>query len=117
MPIRDTLLSHLKKDQVQIFLSVGSLLALIFNFWLATKLYPLVETDLKISGRIDAVESRVLAAETELNSNNEVAKVLIERFYKLEENVSGLEGIVMEIRQDVKDMTRDVDAIKGALLR
>jgi hypothetical protein len=64
----------LKKHGFAVFLNVLGLAGLMANLYLASKLYPLADTDKRLEYRIDAVQAQVAANEQLTNTQFEYIK-------------------------------------------
>lgn len=82
----DSIGAFIRGNAFALSLQVISVVVLLANLWLATKLAPLAQNIDTVASRVDAVE--------EYNTEN---KPLVERFIKLETNYTTLTGSITRI--------------------
>lgn len=85
-----TIRDFIQKNGMQLTLQAIGVVVLILNLWLTSKLAPLAEGLRELGGR-------VFALETKRSADDGDTKVLLERFYKLEEKVSNIDRTTTRI--------------------
>lgn len=94
-----TFRDFVRQNGMQLSLQAIGVLVLILNLWLTSKLAPLAEGIRELGGR-------VLALETKRSTDDGETKILLERFYKLEEKVSNIDKTTTRIESKL-DAHRD----------
>lgn len=88
-----SLKEYLQNNSLPIVLQMVALLVLILNLWLASRLAPISQDILVISGRVSALEERGLATSTD------------------HEDIQVIKEQVIGIRRDVDEMKADIKSL------
>lgn len=80
----DSLATYLKKNSLPIFLQVLSLLALIANLWLASKLSPLAKDIAVITTRVSANETIDAQQHPTFVTHEQIKREVTERLDRIE---------------------------------
>lgn len=85
-----TIRDFVRQNGMQLSLQAIGVLVLILNLWLTSKLAPLAEGIRELGGRVLALESKRSVDDAD-------TKVLLERFYKVEEKVGNIDRTTARI--------------------